>query len=274
MDKVQVLDLVKACYVDPELLGLYDQGDKLSRSQTKHDVNHAFLVRDVAIKLTRMLAERGVPGPDALDEETVSVVIPLAAFLHDIGRAIDVDDHALAGARYLNAYLKKLNMPKHIIQRVCKVIACHRSEVVLKRDFDDLAWAIVVIADKAVGDEDRVRPRRAFALRTMRFFGLADRWPGSPHDRINFAIKSANLIVDGNDATDDPGEIVLKLRIDEAVADPKDIYELYGKRFHACGRAAQYLGYRFRLEFNGERYQYDKLSKTWVPVESISVLEE
>jgi hypothetical protein len=132
----------------------------------------------------------------------------------------------------------------------------------------------VVIADKCVGDEDRVRPGRAAALRVLRFFRLAQQWTGSPHDRVNFAIKEAGITVDGNEDLigHDAGVIVLKLRIDEHVSNPRDIYELYGDRFHACGRAAVYLGFLFRLEFNGVRYLYSEEDQTWLPVRSIKVL--
>ncbi len=263
--------LVESCYQDPRLLKLYDAGDRLSRSQTKHDANHAYLVRDVAVELVRQLREHKCPEP--LDEETASVVIPLAAFLHDIGRGVDVEDHAGAGARLMHKYLRDSGFPEHIVKRVCRIIACHRSKVVLSRELDDPAWAIVVIADKAVGDEDRVRPLRAKLLRIMRFFGAARLWQGE-HDRVNFAIKEAHLVVDGDDRSLDPGAIVLKLRIDEKVARPDEIYSLYGERFHACGRAAQYLGYLFRLEFNGIRFVYDKAVSGWVPVKAIKVLEQ
>jgi hypothetical protein len=270
MELIEAKALVQHAYVDEGLLALYDAGDKLSKSQTKHDVNHAYQVRDVALALTTELHRR---NPELLDEWTREVIIPLAAYLHDIGRAISVNDHANAGAKWANKYLRDLKFPQEVVRRVCKIIACHRSSIVLSRKFDDPAWAIVVIADKCVGDEDRVRPGRAAALRVMRFFRLAHQWTGSIHDRINFAIKEAGLTVDGNeDRLTDAGAIVLKLRIDEHVSAPRDIYELYGDRFHACGRAAVYLGFLFRLEFNGVRYLYSEEDQTWLPVKSIKVL--
>jgi hypothetical protein len=264
-------ELVDAAYRDEGLLALYAKGDELSRSQTKHDVNHAFQVRGVAVKLTQEYLLR---FPGGLTEWETDVVIPLAAFLHDIGRAFDVDNHAQAGARVMNKYLREKGFSPELVRRICKIIACHRSSVVLNRDFDDKCWAIVVIADKCVGDEDRVRPWQATKLRALRFFGLCRWWTGSPHDRVNFAIKEPELVVDGQDRPNspDPGAIILKLRIDDKVCQPSHIYQLYSDRFHACGRAAQYLGFLFRLESNGERYMYSKEKQTWVPVRSIKVV--
>jgi hypothetical protein len=271
MDLIEAKALVQVAYVDEGLLALYDAGDKLSKSQTKHDVNHAYQVRDVALELTAELHRR---NPELLDDWTRDVIIPLAAYLHDIGRAISVDDHAMAGAKWANTYLREKGFPMEVVRRVCKIIACHRSSIVLKRKFDDPAWAIVVIADKCVGDEDRVRPGRAAALRVLRFFRMASQWTGSIHDRVNFAIKEAGLTVDSDEGrtANDGGAIVLKLRIDEHVSAPADIYELYGDRFHACGRAAVYLGFLFRLEFNGVRYLYSEGDQCWLPVRSIKVL--
>ncbi len=271
----QAKRLLSHAYKDPALLGLYAEGDKLSNSQTKHDVNHAYEVRDVAIELTR---EINALIPGAMNRWTREIIIPFAAFLHDIGRAINVDNHAQAGAKWARPYLTKLGFDSATVRQITQIIACHRSSIVLKPtafrkpNFQDAAWAIVVIADKAVGDEDRVRPEPLKELRKLRKENRVSEWTGSPHDRVNYAIKSSELIVDGRGhGSLDPGAIVLKLRIDPLVCDPSDIYTLYGDRFHACGRAAQYLGFLFRLEFNGVRYSYDKGQKTWVPVTTIKV---
>ena len=58
LESADTPDAVKAVLVDPELLDLYDAGDKLSHSQTKHDVDHAFWVVLTAKYLTDELAQR------------------------------------------------------------------------------------------------------------------------------------------------------------------------------------------------------------------------
>lgn len=284
-DLARAIGLVEKALKDPRLLALYDEGDKMSSSQTKHDVGHAFSVLNVATQLTAEVEEM---CPGTLDnwpkvdvdahlrgEWTRRVVIPLGAFLHDIGRAIEVDNHAGAGAHVANEYLKMLNFPTEVRKRVARIVALHRSSSVLSREFDDPAWAIVVIADKCVGDEDRVRPAQARILKVLRFLGIADRnwWDNASHDRINFAIKDAQLDVDSNDTAgpNQAGAIVLKLKIDEKVAKAEEMTTLYGERFHACGRGAQYLGFVFRIEFNGVRYAYDKTRRCWRAKTSISV---
>lgn len=265
--------LIPAIYEDPEVLALCAEGDRKRASQTYHDLNHFTLVRDVAVSLASSIH---AIMPEMLPQHTRDVIIPVAGFLHDIGGGIDPDDHARAGANWARKYLKKLGFTPDDVREISRVIACHRSEVVLKarsfsrRNFADAAWAIVVIADKAVGDEERVRPEPALELARLRKEGKMSEWTGSVHDQVNFAIKSADLVLDGRGkGATDPGVIVLKLRMDEDVASPEQVYNLYGRRFHACGKAAQYLGFVFRLEFNGERYYYDKRAQGWKRVETI-----
>ncbi len=265
--------LVPQVYNDPEVLALCEEGDRKRASQTYHDLNHFTLVRDVAISLAASI-ERLIPG--MLTAHTRDVIIPVAGYLHDIGGGIDPDNHATAGAKWTRKYLKKLGFSKSDITEISRIVACHRSEVVLKarsfsrRDFADAAWAIVVIADKAVGDEERVRPGPAAELARLRDAHKIHEWKGSEHDQVNYAIKSADLVIDGRGkGATDPGVMVLKLRMDEEIATPEQVYNLYGRRFHACGKAAQYLGFVFRLEFNGERYYYDKPSQGWKRIETI-----
>lgn len=265
--------LVPQIYSDPVVQDLCAEGDRKRSSQTYHDLTHFKLVRDVANSLAATINE-SVPG--MLTAHVRDVIIPVAAYLHDIGGGINPDDHARVGAQWTRKYLKKLGFAANDIREISRVVACHRSEVVLKprsfnrKNFADAPWAIVVIADKAVGDEERVRPGPAAELTRLRSQNKMHEWKGSEHDQVNFAIKSADLVVDGRGkGATDPGVIVLKLRIDEEVAKPELIYRLYGKRFHACGKAAQYLGFVFRLEFNGERYYFDKKLKDWAKVETI-----
>ena len=271
MDLEKAKRLVSACLSDPVIERLYEEGDELSRHQTKHDIDDANQVMELANKVTAELHNR---FPDLLDDWTREVVIPLAAFLHDIGRAINVEDHAKAGAKWSLNYLKELRLseddseglPMDVIKRICRIVACHRSSAVHKLDFNDPAWAIVVIADKCVGDEERVRPFRAFVLSLLTPLGLT--WiplrKGGIHDRANYAIKHADLVFDEN-------ELILKIDMDKRVCSPSLVYKLYGERFNACLKAARYLGLQFRLEFNGELYTYCTRKNTWVPVTRFAI---
>lgn len=249
--------IVARCLTDGELEALYAAGDKMSSHQTKHDLSHALAVLQTARQIVTILTNRGYQ----LTEWETDVIIPLGAFLHDVGRAIDVKDHAAAGAKFALQYLRKLTvdadstqtLPDDVIKRICKIIACHRSEMVMKAKVDDPAWAIVVIADKCVGDEERVRPIRAIVLGFLTFFRLA--WiplrKGGVHDRVNFAIKEAKLV--GEQKTSD---LVLQLTIDERVCRPQLVFDTYAERFRACAKAAAFLGCRFLLRFNDQTFTF------------------
>lgn len=276
LESPKIPDTVKAVLVDPELLDLYDAGDKMSKAQTKHDVDHAFWVVLTAMYLTDELCQR---RPQLFSDEARYEIIIIAAFLHDIGRAIDVDNHADAGMKVAIEYLTRKGWDRRLVNRIAAIVSCHRSEKFVKISIDALRkfpeLAIVVIADKCVGDEDRVRPGRAFILRTLRMFGLARRnwWDNAEHDRVNFAIKSSRLIVDSDDAPspDHAGAIVLKLNFDEKVAPAQELITLYRKRFHSCGRAAKSLGFVFRIEVNHTRFMFDDAANEWKPIKSFQM---
>jgi hypothetical protein len=271
-DLVRAQRCIAAMLTDRPLRRVAEAGDDLSKEQTKHDIDHWLGVYGVGMSI---LPEYDKLFPGRIDEWTRRVVLPAGLFLHDAGRAIDVDQHAPAGARLAWIYFNRLRFPPEVIRRICRIIALHRSGSVLKREFDDFAWAMTVVADKCVGDEDRVRPLQANMLRVLSLLGLAhiNWWEDASHDRVNFAIKKADLIVDCDEDSSDKtaGALVLKVSLRERVAPPEEVITLYAERWHACGRAAQYLGFVFRLEFNGVGYMYDKATKGWSPVRQISV---
>lgn len=239
--------LVAYIFAHPTVVAMAKKGDELSSNQTDHGMTHFLEVVGLARRLAELLNTR---QPGALSDWELEVVIPLAALFHDIGRAISVEDHASAGAKWTRDFLRNLSLPGDSetlpwdsVKRICKIVACHRSSVVLKRDFDDACWAVVVAADKFAGDEERVRPARAFVMTVLTFFGLSHiklRHDGV-HDRVNFAIKEAEPLLRGN-------ELVLRQVLDPRVCDGRLVLDTYADRYLACHRAAAYLGLRFVLE--------------------------
>jgi hypothetical protein len=158
----------------------------------------------------------------------------------------------------MGAYLLDKKLPALVRRKAGNAIALHRSSSVLSATFDftEASHAICVIADKLVGDENRVRERVRKELQDLQNRGLIETFSGSIHDRANFAIKSAEVLLDGPDqpTEDDMGVIMLQIQLDESIADASCIYNLYDSRFRSCEKAANYLGFIFRLEFNGKRY--------------------
>ncbi len=268
--------VVKALLVDQELLRLYEAGDRISQAQTKHDVAHAQAVMSAAQCIQDEIS-RLVPGK--LSMESRAIVIPAGAFFHDIGRAEDVDNHAQAGMKIALNYLRKKNFSTEVASKIAAIVARHRSEDLNKIPIESLKLfpelAIVVIADKCVGDEDRVRFWRALTLSILSRVGLAklNLWRNSKHDRVNFAIKDSQILVDGDDhpSSEHAGAIILKLQMDTSVASGEELLKLYSRRFQACDWAAKSLGFAFRVEVNGSRFFFDQQSSKWSPKETFAI---
>lgn len=286
MELSRLIEIREAMPTDPEYLDYYARGDKNSHWQTRHDAHHGEEVHDLGMKSLLPQLEQ-VFGP-LVDEVTREFVLPTALRSHDVGRAIDIDKHDTEGARVMKDYLQKREVPHEVLAHVCRLIVHHRSNRVLKHGILDAAHAILVIADKCIGDERRVREDKATKLNLLRRIGirnwtLARRnwWFNAAHDRVNFAIKEAKVQVDveQNPGHRKPtGEIVLKMTIDEKVASIKEIVSLdwFADSFHACGKAAEFFGLFFRLEFNGVRYKWtwiDKATKkgAWLPLSTTSI---
>lgn len=276
--------LFEQCLQDPYIRKCYDLGDARRSGQTKHGFReHAVPVAQEAQRISSQVRQH---HPGLIDDWTHEVIIPFGALLHDIGGCNSIENHDKEGAKLMRKYLRTLHLQgdKETLsgedqERICRIIAYHRAGRYLKYwKLKDPALDVVLLADKSIGDEDRVRPGRAFCLRILTWFGLASiplRHNGE-HDRINFAIHSSRLVAD----TD--GNMVLKFEVKDAVLQdsrllfwlPKrdSIYsviyehEYYKKNFHAMEQATRSLGYGFFLEFNGTRYGFNKKSKIWQPV--------
>jgi hypothetical protein len=281
MDITKGVLLYKHCQESQYVRDRYAEGDLRRAGQTKHGyAEHAIPV----VNESRAIADQiRLQRPGLIDDYTYHVILPFGALLHDIGGCLSIDEHDKKGAQLMMQYLPQLTLPGDTetldfesVKRISRIIAYHRAGRYLKhKKFQDHALDIVLLADKSVGDEDRVRPWKAFVLGLLTKMRLAciPLQNNGEHDRINFAIQSSKLVaIDGR-------EMVLQLKVkDEVLKDcpllfwrrkVKSIYEVifehayYKKNFHSMERAAANLGYDFYLEFNGVRYTFDKAAKTW-----------
>lgn len=262
---------------DPYILSQYDLANKMSKGLTDHGQRHAFAVLKLGQELADNL-ENLVPG--FLSEWEREVYLPIALFGHDIGRAINGPKHDQIGAAMVGRYLRKQGMPREHRRHCCWPIRNHRASRCLSLDFDSKVWSLLVLADKCVGDEERVTGWKAWALKTIGFFGVAKHlWKWSNQDfknsLANFSIKSAQIVVDPND-TPSPkyrGAIVLQVDLDHSVGTLEDILgvDWFSEAFHSCARATQYLGYVFRIEASGTRYSWSKEKQGWVTPTQIDV---
>lgn len=238
--------LVAYIFADPLIHGMAQKGDKLSSHQTDHGMKHFMEVVKYARQITAMLSAQ---FPGLISPWDAEVTIPLAALLHDIGRAESVDDHAKAGAKFARDYLSTVTLPGdnetlpiETVKHCARIVACHRSGTVLKVGYKDVCHVVVVTADKVAGDEDRVRPVRASIISLLTLFRLSfiPLRKGGTHDRANFAIKDVSLEITQKD-------IHVNYVIDPRVCDSRLIVELYADRYLACHLGAEFLGLKFKL---------------------------
>lgn len=273
---------------DAEINHAFEAGDQERAGQTKHGKPHGVDVHNQALSLMRDI-EAGRPG--TFSDWQREFTIPLTAFTHDLGSFISEPLHDVLGAKWVGKLLRNRRtasgnkLPEPVIRDVQRGIAFHRAHRYMTggAKLKDPVVDIVYLADKAIGDESRVREDRLRWLRWLtaisipsRFarIGLRFTWvshffrKGGIHDRVNFAIKSASMKVE-------PGqEIVLKLNIDERVCHytlPMRLYgepsvggPVQGNRYVCCDTAARNLGFQFVLDLNGHRYRYSTEEKGWV----------
>ncbi len=188
---------------------------------TDHSVAHTGLVAD---KAASILSWFGYP------EEDIELT-KIAAYMHDIGNAINRNHHAEYGAILANEILKDTDMSISDRIKVVSAIANHDEST--GTAFNHISAALI-IADKSDVRRNRVRTK------TVAQFDI--------HDRVNYAVTGSNLKYD-----EEKGAIALNLQIDETICSMYEYFEIFLNRMVMCRRAAEVLGAKFRLTVNGQK---------------------
>lgn len=68
------------------------------------------------------------------------------------------------------------------------------------------------------------------------------------HDRVNYAVLSANLTVNREKKT-----IQMEMELDDTMCTVIDYFEIFLERMLMCRRAAEVLGCKFKLIANGSK---------------------
>lgn len=94
------------------------------------------------------------------------------------------------------------------------------------------------------------------------------------HDRVNGSIKDRVIEMFADQprtASKIKGTLLLRLKVDENIAPQTLVTGLdwWHDAFHTAAKAAKYLGYRFRIDFNGRTLEYDRAKHNWVRVDGI-----
>ena len=163
------------------------------------------------------------------DSRTVELA-RIAGYLHDIGNLVNRVDHSQSGAVMAFRILDRMNFPPEEIAAIVTAIGNHDEGT---GGPVNAVAAALIIADKS--DVRRSRVRRQADIRE------------DIHDRVNYAVTDASLEVLPQEQ-----QILLSLTIDTEISPVMEYFEIFMKRMLLCRKAAEKLGYSFRLKINGQ----------------------
>lgn len=155
----------------------------------------------------------------------------IAGYLHDIGNAVNRNDHAHSGAILAYNLLTKAGMDISEAAEIMLAIGNHDEK---SGTAVSSTSAALILADKSDVHRSRVR-NKDFAT-----FDI--------HDRVNYAVESSNISIDKEKQT-----VELELNIDTKICPVMDYFEIFLARMTMNRRAAAFLGLNFQLLINGSR---------------------
>mgnify|MGYP004526151085 FL=1 len=206
---------------DEEIKTLINTAERqlIELGYTEHGLRHIGIVSTLAGKI---LKEFGY------SEREVELA-EIAGYMHDIGNAINREDHAHTGAILAYEILKQRGMDMHEAAEIMMAIGNHDEKT---GNAVSPISAALILADKS--DVHRSRVRNANQSR----FDI--------HDRVNYAVEESDLVVDKEN-----NKVILKLKIDTNICPVIKYFEIFLDRMLLSKRAAHYLGIWFELNING-----------------------
>lgn len=209
--------------VDPEVHALINAANENLGviGYTDHGFRHAEIVaRDARVILRRT-------GFSHREQDLAAV----SGYLHDIGNVVGRHGHAQSGALLAHSILTRLAATPQDTAIVMGAIGSHEDEGSMGDPVHAVSAALI-LADKADVHRSRVRDPDPLTL--------------DVHDRVNYAATSSHLSVNPVDMT-----ITLDLQIDTRIAPVMTYFEIFLPRMLMSRRAAELLGYAFRIKING-----------------------
>ena len=208
---------------NPEICALMKMGNEVLRvmGYTEHAKMHASIVAQHSAQILEKL------GYSAHEVELAKI----AGFMHDIGNAVNRNDHAHTGAILAYQILQRLNMPMEDITIIMSAIGNHDEAT---GEPVTAVSAALILADKADVRRSRVRN--------------PDITTFDKHDKVNFAVHSTNLMTNTEKKV-----IHLDIDLDEESCSVLDYFEIFLERMLMCKRAAGFLGMRFKFTLNGSK---------------------
>lgn len=152
----------------------------------------------------------------------------IAGYLHDIGNAVNRENHAHIGAYIAYDILTKMGMSYDEAGEIMQAIGNHDESS--GTPVSNVSAALI-LADKSDVHRSRVTNP------DMTTFDI--------HDRVNYAVVKSELIVDV-----DKKVTTLQLDIDTVICPVMDYFEIFLDRMKMNRRAAEFLGLKFELVIN------------------------
>ena len=190
----------------------------IARGYTEHSFAH---VTKTAAAASSILAQT---GHSPRDQELAAI----AAYLHDVGNVVNRVGHEQTGALMAFTLLHDMGAQPEELAQIIAAIGNHDEGTAFP--VSDIAAALI-LADKTDVRASRVRSRDTISL--------------DIHDRVNYAVKQADLQVDMHKK-----DIALHLTIDTEVCPISEYFEIFLSRMLLCRRAAEKLGLKFKLIIN------------------------
>lgn len=157
----------------------------------------------------------------------------IAGYLHDIGNVINRIDHPMTGANIAYSLLDEMGMPATEMAPILGAIGNHEE---LAGTPISYMSAALILADKSDVHYSRVQNP------VLETFDI--------HDRVNYAVQKSRVEMGPTNK-----DIELTLEIDTSFASVMEYFEIFLSRMVMCRRAANMLGYEFRLRVNGTALQ-------------------
>jgi metal-dependent HD superfamily phosphatase/phosphodiesterase len=183
---------------------------------TEHSFRHCRLVSNKTGEILTKIGE---------DDHTVELG-RIAGYIHDIGNAVNRNNHAMSGALLAYDMLLRKGMSYEDAAVIMMAIANHDEG---EGSPVNKVAAALILSDKADVHRSRVtnHSRETFDI----------------HDRVNYAATTSTLIVEDQKAK-------LAIEIDTSICPVMDYFEIFLNRMKMCRNAATFLGLTFELYIN------------------------
>ena len=207
VNNIEVREFIKNAQIQLDILGY-----------TEHSYRHCSIVAERAAYVLQKLG---------YDEKRIELA-KIAAYMHDIGNAVNRVDHAHSGA--LMAYNILKDMEMDVADRTEIMMAIGNHDEATGTAVSDISAALI-LADKSDAHRSRVSKK--------------DRSLFDKHDEVNYAVTSSDLIIDTEEK-----KAILNLKIDTNICPVMDYFEIFMDRTKMSKVAAKYLGLWFELIIN------------------------